>query len=57
MKKKQTNFNKKFKIDDVIKLIGDCSLDANEQEKICETVFSNDISSILKGGQYDPREI
>ena len=39
----------KFKNDDLIKLIGNWSLDANNQEKIYETVFSNDISSILKG--------
>ena len=29
-------------------------MDDNEQEKVYEAVFSNDISSILEGGQYDP---
>ena len=47
-------FLKKFKNDDVIKLIGNRSLDANEEEKVCEVVFSNDIGPILRGGQYAP---
>ena len=48
-------FLKNIKNDDIIKLIGNWSLDDNEQEKVYEAVFSNDISSILEGGgQYDP---
>ena len=47
-------FSLKIKNDDIIKLIGNWSLDDNEQEKVYEAVFRNDISSILEGGQYDP---
>ena len=49
-----SKLKKKLKNDDVIKLIGNQSLDANEEEKVCEAVFSNGISPILRGGQYDP---
>ena len=47
--------NKKSKNDDIMKLNWNLLLDANEREKICETVLGNEISSILKGqgGQYD----